>query len=202
MRKTKTKTLAVMLANFCMVIGAATAQAQTTSARETGMVLPTDKSVNFRLSPGGLLVGVANLAAEWKVSDNFSFGPSVGYVNWNIGDVGLNGYSVGIRGTYYPDLVFRDGWYVSPRLSYDPIRVTARDQGVAYKGDAGGTRFVAMAGYHWFWENFNMNFGAGVAVNSVSKFDLRDDAGNRLEKVATYYTGVTPVVDLDLGLTF
>lgn len=160
------------------------------------------KSVNVRWQASAAAAGMGSLSAEWRTSDYFTLGPSIAYVNWQAGDVGMTGYSVGLQGTYAFDKAFRDSWYLAPRVAYSPIRASAKDQGREYTGDVAGTTGTLIGGYQWFWTNFNMNLGVGATVNSVARLNLTDATGARLEKASQYYTGVAPMVDFQLGYAF
>lgn len=164
--------------------------------------LAYDKNINLRWQASAAAAGMGSLSAEWRASDYFTFGPSIAYVNWRVGDVGMSGYSVGLQGTYAFDQAFRDSWYLSPRIAYSPIRATARDKGIEYSGDVAGTTGSLIGGYQWFWDSFNMNLGVGATVNSVARLNLTDSSGNKLDKASQYYTGVTPVVDFEIGYAF
>ncbi len=185
-------------------VGIATsAMAQSISGDVNRLQMPeAEKNVNLRWQVGAAAIGMGSISAEWRTSDYFSFGPQIAYVNWSAGDVGMTGYSVGLQGTYAFDRAFRDSWYLSPRIAYSPIRAAAKDKGIEYTGDVAGTTGSLIGGYQWFWTSFNMNLGVGANVNSVARLNLTDSSGNTLEKVARYYTGVTPVVDFEIGYAF
>jgi hypothetical protein len=187
-----------------IVIFGGYSQAQTVSQgmSRSQVVRQQDRVVNLRWQASALSVGVGLVAAEFKMSDYFSFGPSASYVNWRGGDVGITGSSVGLQATYAFDQIFQNSWFISPRAAYSPIRATAIDKGVEYSGDVAGTTGSLLGGYQWFWDSVNVNVAGGAIVNSVARLNLTDSSGNRLEKASQYYTGVVPVVSVDLGYTF
>lgn len=194
------KCMMTVILSMLMVVPAG---AQTIFSDVNRLQMPeSDKTVNLRWQASAAVAGMGSLSAEWRTSDYFTFGPSVGYVNWTAGDVGMTGYSVGVQGTYAFDKVFRDSWYLSPRIAYSPIRASAKDGGREYTGDVAGATGSLIGGYQWFWSNFNMNLGVGAVVNSVARLNLTDSSGNRLEKAAQYYTGVAPLVDFEIGYAF
>lgn len=162
----------------------------------------TERPVNVRVSPALIAIGMVNAAAEWKWDNNWTVGPTAGAVGWAIGDDSLKGWYLGAQGTYFFNGAFQQGWYLSPSILYRTLDVSFKDGGSKYEGSNNGFVARGVGGYQWFWGNFNVNLGAGVAYNTNASFDAKDVQGNKSDKSFTNYTGITPAVDLQLGYVF
>lgn len=123
----------------------------------------TEKSVNVRVAPVALLGNYLNTDIDFPVDESWSLGPTITYRSFSTTSVGFSNdisasvLGLGARGTWYENGVFEQGWFVSPIAQY--ISVSAKSGSAS--ASVGVFGVSAIGGYHWFWDNFNLNLGAG-----------------------------------------
>ncbi|RYZ76104.1 MAG: hypothetical protein EOP04_32465, partial [Proteobacteria bacterium] len=112
-----------VLVSMALLLSTSLAVAQT-----GGGTLLTEKSpqdYNFRFDPLSLLVGRASATLDFKIGENWTLGPDLTYWNINVtstgsnaGKIDVNYSSAGIRGNWFKNGAFTDGFYVGPFVRY------------------------------------------------------------------------------------
>jgi hypothetical protein len=142
--------------------------------------LPLAAEVNLRVNPVGLLIGVLNLEADFKVGGGWTLGPTIRYHSYDDGLFDIKTFGAGIRGNYwFNSSALTQGWYFGPSLNY--VTATVVEDGVfgRSEGSGSGLGLVAIFGYQWMWDSFNINLGAGPTYVSVNEVTVTDAQGNR-----------------------
>lgn len=162
--------------------------------------------MNLRTQPIGYLVPILNAELDIGVSESWTLGPTVAFLNHKYGDYQLTAGAVGIAGMYYiSGKRFTDSWYINPAIQWESIKVTTTDP---YYGDLSwtGTATVlsGIAGYQWFWESgFNITLGAGLSLSNLNKVELKDSSGTVRESYSRAgYTSAGLAIDFSLGYQF
>jgi hypothetical protein len=178
----------------------------------TSHAYPED-TANVRVSALALLAGYVNVDGDWKIDDTITVGPSFTYWNWRGKDADNAGIrdeikivGIGVRGNYYPKGVFIDGWYASGFVQYNRLTVTAMtdstsSSNVWAKASVTGIRPGVVGGYHWFWDNFNLNLGAGLET-FIGKNTVRIVASDGSTRDVDTSIGVGLALDMMVGWTF
>ncbi|MBX9767288.1 MAG: DUF3575 domain-containing protein [Bdellovibrionales bacterium] len=137
----------------------------------------TEKSVNVRVAPLALLVNYLNVDVDFPVNADWSIGPTVTYRSFSESYAGFSSnistsvLGLGARATWFENGVFQQGWYVSPIAQY----ISASAKSGSASASVGVFGLTAVGGYHWFWDNFNLNLGAGFsAVLGGSRIKVTD----------------------------
>lgn len=162
---------------------------------------------NFRFSPLGLLVGTANLALDYKLSDQWSVGPQITYTDLKVGtfgslsDFSIRGTGFAVEGVYSFSASFQDGWYANASIGSNNVELKARNRstGETLSANGSGMNLQAGGGYKWFWQSFNMNLGLTLARSSVSEIEIRDSNGVVTE---SYNPRLGVGIDFRMGFTF
>ena len=194
---------------LCSLLIALTSFATTAQAQDDDGG-STDHRFNVRIAPLGALLGWYNIDAEMAVTDQFAIGPTVTILNLdpevdsNTDKVKLDvsQQKFGVRGTYYPRGVFQTGWYVTPMVQYYKVDVkgTSTTTGTRATADNSGVVFTGLVGYHWFWDNFNLNLGAGYDFTTTGKTKVKFSDGRPDEEINTGGAGLS--LDFMIGIAF
>lgn len=118
------------------------------------------RGMNIYVAPLGLIIGAANVAGEFKLSDSFSFGPTLSYASYSstVGTTKTTASSFGFgvaASLFTSGKVFEDGWVLTPSISY----ASAKSGNLS----ASGIGIAAEYGYGWYWTSgFNMGLGFGI----------------------------------------
>ncbi len=131
-----------------------------TDTEETEGDLSGD-NVNIYISPLGFVFGVANLAAEFKLAERLSLGPTVSYSKRTSGTSSATAWSFGATMTLYlSDPAMNDSWFISPFFQY----AIASNGNLSASGIATGLDL----GYWWFFDSgINIALGAGIQYYSI-----------------------------------
>lgn len=164
--------------------------------------------VNLRFAALGLLIGYVNLDLEFKVSDQWSVGPTVSFWRYK-GESSLftnNEYTgqrraFGVRSTWSKNGAYRTGFYISPMLQIVDAKITGTGatslSAVEAKGN--GPVVSGVFGYHWFGANWNVSAGAGFIAGGPENIEVRE--GTTTENVRSSRTaGIT--LDFMVGYVF
>ena len=158
-------------------------------------------SWNFRFSPIGALLGMVNVEFDYKLSDNWTLGPTLTYWNFSLSGFSIKASSYGAQSRYFFNGVFNDGAYLGLQAATMSIKATITSLGVEYSGESNGAVIGAGGGYHWFWDSFNMNVGGFLYSSPATKIELKDSNGNKYDDQATSpVTGLG--IEYTLGWTF
>jgi Protein of unknown function (DUF3575) len=129
---------------------------------------------NIRFGPLGLLIGFDSLHFDVAVAPDWTVGPEVTYMKWDLSDTQFNSlnwqeYSIGARANWFNNGVYNDGFYVGPSLSYQVAKLSATDN-TGYYADVSTSYFVlgCLGGYGWFWDSFNIMLGLGAKTSLTS----------------------------------
>ncbi len=190
---------------FCLVLSAvvfASPHAQATP----------DDTMNLRFSPIGLVVGLVMLDFDFKINDNWTLGPSVLLGGFELTSTDSGGASesikvkaggFGVKANYYFNGAFTDGWYLSPSIQRQSISVEVADATSSASAEVTGTILRAIGGYHWFWDSFNLNLGAGFSSwSGPSKVRVTDSGGSTQDIDASSTRAAGLAVDFMIGWSF
>lgn len=159
-------------------------------------------SWNARVEPLGLLLGLVNARIDYKLGEQFVFGPSILFWNLKVRDLRLRAAGVGLNGEYFFDKAFESGWVIDGGINYSAASFENEDDnGTTKKTKLNAFRGQVLGGYHWFWGNtFNLALGAGLAANTIGKVKIKDQNDNVTEEKSI--PAVTLAFEANLGLTF
>lgn len=146
--------------------------------------------MNLRVSPLGLLAGALGAGLDIPITSEWTVGPEFSYVNYSVKrtgsltkDISISGYGLGGRANWYRNGVHTDGLYLSPSLNYVNIRASSADAQGSISAEGNGLFLRGLAGYGWFWENFNMLLGGGLSAGlGASKVKVKDSTGVTTEE--------------------
>ncbi len=165
--------------------------------------------VNLRVSYLGLTIGFINFDLEFKVSDNWSVGPTVSYWKFDYDSVYYTGgrlsairKAYGLRANWANNGAYRTGFYLSPMIQMISAEVSgfSTSSGAPVTATASAPLITGLVGYQWFGPSgWNINFGAGIATGASSKVEVND--GTRTSSVETSRTG-SLALDLMIGYVF
>jgi hypothetical protein len=171
-----------------------------------------DDTMNIRFNPLVLIAGLVMVDFDIKVSDNWTVGPTLlgGGIKFSSTDssgasdtVEVKASGFGARANYYFNGVFTDGWYLSPALQRQSISVDVSDATSSASAEVTGTVLTAVGGYHWFWDSFNLNLGAGFSSwSGPSKIHVVDSGGNTQDVDASTSRASGLAIDFMIGWTF
>ena len=136
--------------------------------------MPEDTK-NFRFGPIALLAGGLALDLDFRINEQWTIGPSLGYIKLKDKDrttdsgdpaeAEVQASALGVRANYYFDSAFVDGWFLGPSFSFAKLEVDVKNKSTLQSASAevSGAAIGILAGYHWFWDSFNLNLGAGIS---------------------------------------
>lgn len=137
-----------------------------------------------RTSPLSWLLGAANTEVMYGFDDS-KWAVGLGGTSWSaeLFDLEFSMNELRIRGDYFFNKTFEQGWYLSAMYSRLTFSVTTEESGVEFKGSVTGNGLLAYGGYHWQWDHFHMELGAGFGAYSFgSKIELESVGGDLTEK--------------------
>jgi hypothetical protein len=141
---------------------------------------------NLRVHPLHILVDSFGADLEFKGGENWSVGPSLAFWSKDKGTSFKSRASlIAARGTYTFDHErFTDGWYVGPFLGFASIEVEKTGPFSAQgKGSSNGLVLGSYGGHQWFWNEFSVNVGAGLALSSAGDVSVDYITSGTSEKV-------------------
>jgi Protein of unknown function (DUF3575) len=150
---------------------------------------------NHHLStnPISSVLGLANLEYSYTIADHVTVGLTGNTGRVKIGGHELKGSSYGAIARLYLKPAFeRDSWYAVAALKQVDYQYSVTSNQIKYAGEADKVTFAVGAGYHWFWDKFNMNL-AGL-ISDQSKIELKDASGNK------YKDDVNATVDFEFNI--
>lgn len=170
---------------------AAPALGQNTS--RTDFDEPSDKTLNIRLNPVGLLYGVSSLGVDFTLSERFTLGPQVAFYELEDGNNDADVLSYGARGQFFFDQVYTDSWYLAGTLDF--VNAETENSTTFEEDDVTGFSTSLLLGYMWMWDTVNMQLGAGLQNTEL------DDATAATIDTASI-SGLEPVAEFNFGLAF
>jgi hypothetical protein len=138
---------------------------------------------NLRFKPVQLLIGAGNIEVGYALTENFSL--AAGGMLWNVSllDVDFEVTEMHVRGDYWFSGAFNDSWYFSGYISSMSLGMETIENSKNYSGDISATGFGIAAGYHWQWDNFNMELGVTWGSYSFdSKLELEASDNTTIEE--------------------
>lgn len=152
----------------------------------------SDKFMNIRVNPLGLVFGLINADIDFKVADAITVGPSLMF--WSL--AGITAFGGGARGNYYFNgQAFTDSFYLGAHAEY--ALVTYKTS--LGNSSAGVFGAGALAGYHWVWDGgFNIMLGGGIGYYAGSSTVTI----NGQTASVTGLNGVSPALEFTLGWAF
>ncbi len=130
----------------------------------TSVLAPAEtlRSTNLSVAPVGILIGYANLAADFGIGESVTLGPCLSYSRFPLElEIGES-ISFGVQSVIFiGHRRFTDGWFVTPFIQW-------ATNGRAFTLSGSGPALGADIGYWWFWENgINIGFGLGLKYMAV-----------------------------------
>ncbi len=162
---------------------------------------------NVYINPLGLAVGSLNAGVDYVVAPQWTVGGYGSYINVKLPksgsmteDLTINGYGLGVKGTWYHSGALTDSWYVSPFVQYQSIKAETANTAGKLSAEGDGTYLGATTGYGWYWENFNMAVGGGFMTPlAQGKVTVKDSTGGSPEEVNVYSS---LKLEFNIGWTF
>jgi hypothetical protein len=166
--------------------------------------------INLRVSALGLLIAYMNVDLEFKLSDDWSVGPTVTYWKFDYSAYGYTGGTLattykafGVRANWSQAGAYRSGVYISPMIQLVTANVTGVStfNGRTVTGEASAPIVTGIIGYQWFFgSGFNINTGLGLSLGtSATKAEATD--GVTTTKIESSQTGGV-ALDFMLGYVF
>ncbi len=126
----------------------------------------------------GNAIGFPNIEYSYKLSEHLTFGVMGSNGKAKINNLEVKGSAVGLIARYYLKPAFTNSsWYLVTAANKNSFRATYTENAIEYIGESNQTVAGAGAGYHWFWDSFNISLGA--LLTNQSKTELYDNAGNK-----------------------
>ncbi len=197
----KSLSLLLMVLSLSVLMAPQFAKAETSSS--------SGATTNFRFAPLSLLIGWLNLGLDFKVSEEWTVGPTVGVWRTSIEDtlfsdnkLNIERNAVGARAVWSQSGTYQTGLYFSPILQFVSAKVygTSKASGNVVTATASGITVTGIGGYQWFWDSFNMALGAGLQVGAQASKVTIVEAGTSRDVAAERSAGVA--LDFMLGWTF
>lgn len=160
--------------------------AETPAEQTSATNLYSDHFANVYVNPLGFLIGVANIAAEFKLLDRITLGPSIGYSKYTSGTSSASVWQFGANLTFFlSEPALNSSWFFAPYVLY----AAATNSGLS----ANGVSIGSDLGYWWFWESgLNLSFGLGLQYISVDFASLNIPA----------LSSIFPSLKFSLGFAF
>lgn len=134
-----------------------------------------------------------NLEYSYRFSDHWTIGlTGTATSKAKFSDIELKGNSFGGVARYYFNPALQDdSWYLVGVANKTNFEASIISGGVRYSGRSDDSIAVG-AGYHWFWESFNVS--AGMLLPSNAKIQLKNAAGNK------YKDELNPALGLEIKM--
>ncbi|HVJ64811.1 MAG TPA: hypothetical protein VM901_06120 [Bdellovibrionota bacterium] len=156
-----------------------------------------DDTGNVRINPVGFLIGFLNADLDFKLSETFTLGPSLGLINLSSGDTSLDAFAFGVRANLFLNgTAFTNSWYFGPSVTFGWAKLKTNSD----EASTSLTSIKAIFGYQWVWPSgFNLAVAAGPQYLFLPK-QVKNEAGNEIDtKVAR---GILPSGEFTVGFVF
>lgn len=183
---------------------------------------PSQRNFLFRVEPTWLILKELNLDFQFRISDNFTLGPTLSYMAGGSGvyygtsisnrffyNDTTNRTGVGLRGVYYLNGFQRHSPYVGVFGKYLMNQVSGKSGSslfgseVTAKGSFNETVTGVTGGYQWVWGRFVMNVGGGVAYfNHPDSFTMNYSDNTASSKYDISGSKISYAIDAGAGITF
>lgn len=125
----------------------------------------------------GHFIGFFNLELSYKISDHWTLGLTNADGKTKSGDIELSGYTTGIiTRRYFSPAFDKNSWYLVASADKRNLFANTTDINKTYSGVYKDWVYSAGAGYHWFWDSFNISFG--LLGSNQTPLKLKDSNGN------------------------
>lgn len=134
---------------------------------------------NVKTNPVSLLIGATNVEVNYALWKKFSLG--LGGLRWSttILDVEFTASEYHARFDFWFNDAFKQGWYIGAQISKLGMDLTTEVSGIDFTGSISSTGYLGQLGYHWQWDNFNIDFGTYFGYYDFdSEIELEDASGN------------------------
>lgn len=197
MKKEKMFRVVAVLLLFCSVNGYAKPRKPASETPSMETEIKSDKSVNVRINPLGLLLGVLSGDVDFSISRKFTVGPSLSYYSASLLGTKLTGFGIGARGNYYlSGDAMTDSFILGPNVGMSLFSISSGTASASTVGFYMG----GIAGYQWVWQsgfNINLGLGANYYIQSAS---AKASDGTSLSVPG--FHGIGPTGELTIGWAF
>ena len=115
----------------------------------------------------------------------------------------LTALALGVRGNWFRNGVFQDGWYASPVVQYLNAKVATISNGQDLSASVSVVVLTGLFGYHWFWDSFNLRLGGGLSLKAgPSKIHVESSNSSYANDVSYSPTSLGLAFDFMTGWTF
>lgn len=138
--------------------------------------------------------GLQNLEYSYKLADHWTIGLTATVATKaKFSSIELKGESYGgITRYYFNPALEGDSWFLVGSANRSNFEASIISGGIRYAGRSDDNSIAAGAGYHWFWESFNVS--AGALISSQSKIQLKDATG------ITYKDELNPILGIEIKI--
>lgn len=157
------------------------------------------KSARIWIDAIGGATGITSGGIDFKVGDNWTFGPSGLYLKYDNPTISLKATGYGAYLSYYFSGAIKSSFRLQVLANYLPLTVTSG----SYSGTVNTYSYGALIGYIWVPGLLSFGLGAGPIYYSTAGTLTLTNSSNQTQTMTTpAFTGVTTGVQLTAGLTF
>jgi outer membrane autotransporter protein len=148
-----------------------------TGAGEFTHVGSTTNAAGFNTETGGVTAGV-----DYRFTDHFAAGISLGYMNTNAslvngGKVDVDGGRVGLYATYFDRGFYLDAAVSGGFNSYDTRRITPNNTAATGKPEGSEINVLFATGYDWKWKGLTLGPTASIQYTNVQLDGFTETGG-------------------------
>jgi hypothetical protein len=165
--------------------------------------------MDLRLYPLTVFLGGLSADLDFRLNDQWTLGPSLGYWRFNLDQT--SGFTssftatvlrAGVRANWFKNGTFTSGLYLGPSIDYTMVKVSTSDASGTITATGNTLAVTGLVGYGWFWNSFNMMLGAGAALAlGPTKIDVSNTNGSSSNSVSTQ-SGAGLALEYTIGWTF
>lgn len=129
----------------------------------------------------GSAIGLFNLEYSYRFSEHYTFGLTWANGVGHLGPIEIAGSAYGlVLRRYFQPAFESDSWYLVMSAEKRDYQFTLRDEQKNFLAENRDWVFSGGAGYHWFWQSFNISLGivgtnqSGLELKSISGEIYRD----------------------------
>lgn len=164
-------------------------------------------SLRFNFAP--LLTKSFVFDISFKILEKWTIGPKINFFNATASTAlfaenhNISGYTLGVRGDYYPKGIWKTGWFVQTGLSMITALVSNRDfSGGSRSASTTGWILTLGGGYGWFWKTFSVGIGLSIGLpikSAVASVNITSATAEQVQ-IAGGSTSIGP--ELTVGFQF
>ena len=141
----------------------------------------------------GHAIGFFNLEFSYKISDHWTLGLTYADGKTKVNDIDISGSTSGIiTRRYFLPAFDKSSWYLVGSADKRNLYANSTDSNKTYTGVYKDWVYSAGAGYHWFWDSFNISLG--LLVTNQTTLKLKDSNGFE------YKNQINPSVGIDFTI--